>query len=195
VITQCPAHQKLTGYLPEALSCDKPAIAGVPGVNRPANCNVVSFAGVTSMARYGIITGESGWSRGSIARQQGYLVLLQEWESAEQVLAMVAGKGKLRVMATLRTGPLRYSQIQQRLNHTISETNLNRARRQLVDDGLIRVLAAAPDRPVADGYELTEAGIDLLDGLDNALSGWLNGHFAHIGPQAAHRRSRRSPRA
>jgi DNA-binding HxlR family transcriptional regulator len=119
-------------------------------------------------------------------------VQLQEWEHAENLMAMVAGKGKLRLMAALRAGPLRYSQLQQRLDHTISETNLNRARRQLMDDGLIRPQHDHHTLPASDGYELTEAGLDLLDFLAISLPAWLDHHLAQIGPPVAHRRGRRA---
>lgn len=107
-------------------------------------------------------------------------------------MAMVAGKGKLRVMAALQDGPLRYSEIHERLSRAINETNLNRARRQLVEDRLVRQMSIVGNQPASDGYELTEAGHDLLDAIDSTLPGWLNGHLRQVGPRATTRRGRRT---
>jgi len=92
----------------------------------------------------------------------------EDWEQAERLIAMIAGKGKLRLMAALRNGPLTYTQLAARLDREITGTTFKRARQQLEHNRLIRKIHTATGRS-RTAYELTPAGRALLDGLDQLL--------------------------
>jgi DNA-binding HxlR family transcriptional regulator len=117
-------------------------------------------------------------------------VNIEDWEQAERLIAMVVGKGKLRLMAALRDGPLSYTQLAARLDREITGTTFKRARQQLEPDGLIRKVPSAAGRS-RTAYELTPAGRALLDVLDQFLPPWLADHADQVNLGHATRRGHR----
>ena len=122
--------------------------------------------------------------------QRGHGVRFEEWEQAEHLIATIVGKGKLRMMAALRDGPLSYTELAGRLDHELTGTAFKRARQQLEPDGLIRRIPSHTGRS-RTAYELTPAGCALLDGLDQLLPTWLADHADQVNLGGADRRGHR----
>lgn len=87
----------------------------------------------------------------------------------EAAVAVIGGKWKTLILWKLRDGPLRFSEIQERLP-TVTPRMLSKALRELVDDGVVG-RTAHPEIPPRVEYALTPLGEALTPVLD-ALSGW-----------------------
>lgn len=87
----------------------------------------------------------------------------------EAAVAVIGGKWKTLILWKLRDGPLRFSEIQERLP-AVTPRMLTKALRELGDDGIVdRTLH--PEIPPRVEYALTPLGKDLGPVLD-ALSEW-----------------------
>jgi DNA-binding HxlR family transcriptional regulator len=94
-----------------------------------------------------------------------------------EVIDRVGDKWTLLVIANLRDGPRRYSQLQQ-LVPGISQRMLTLTLRQLKDDGLVTRTAYAEVPPRVE-YALTSLGASLLD-TATALIDWATANHAAI---------------
>ncbi|WP_033289304.1 winged helix-turn-helix transcriptional regulator [Amycolatopsis jejuensis] len=104
-----------------------------------------------------------------------------------EVLDRIGDKWTVLVVATLRTGPLRYSDLQASIPG-ISQRMLTQTLKHLERDGLI-TRTAYPEVPPRVEYELTDLGRSLL-GAVTAMAGWAAAHHGEIaGNRAASERT------
>lgn len=87
----------------------------------------------------------------------------------EAAVAVIGGKWKTLILWKLRDGPLRFSEIQERLP-VVTPRMLTKALRELVDDGIVD-RTSHPEIPPRVEYALTPLGESLTPVLD-ALGGW-----------------------
>lgn len=87
----------------------------------------------------------------------------------EAAVAVIGGKWKTLILWKLRDGPLRFSEIQERLP-AVTPRMLTKALRELGDDGIVDRTSHAEIPPRVE-YALTPLGKDLGPVLD-ALSEW-----------------------
>lgn len=103
---------------------------------------------------------------------------------AELALELVSEKWFVLVMAELRHGVRRYSELRRAIP-AVSQRMLTRTLRNMERDGLVR-RAVYPVVPPRTEYSLTPLGVSLLEPL-RVLCLWAQDHYPKI--QAARRRA------
>jgi len=98
-------------------------------------------------------------------------------DAVRDVLARVADKWSMLIIATLDGGALRFSEVQRRVPG-ISQRMLTLTLRHLERDGLVTRTVHAEVPPRVE-YELTRTGSALI-GPAHALADWAIGHHAEI---------------
>lgn len=112
-------------------------------------------------------------------------------ESVREVLDRICDKWTLLVVATLEDGPLRFSQLRERVPG-ISQRMLTLTLRNLERDGLATRTAYAEVPPRVE-YTLTPQGRSLI-GPALALADWARDHLPHIhASRTAYVPARRTP--
>lgn len=94
-----------------------------------------------------------------------------------RVLDTIGDRWTVLVVGSLASGPLRYSEIAQRVDG-VSQKMLTQTLRALERDGLVK-RTQYPQIPPRVEYELTEAGQTLREPLQ-ALVTWAITHMSHI---------------
>jgi DNA-binding HxlR family transcriptional regulator len=109
---------------------------------------------------------------------------IREGGAVREVLDRIGDKWSLLVIGTLRSGPLRFGELEEAVAG-ISQRMLTLTLKHLVEDGLVRRTAYAEVPPRVE-YELTELGETLVP-LVMALAEWAMANHERIN---AHRRPR-----
>jgi DNA-binding HxlR family transcriptional regulator len=110
---------------------------------------------------------------------------IRDGGAVREVLDRIGDKWSLLVIATLRSGPLRFGELQQAATG-ISQRMLTLTLKHLVEDGLV-VRTAYAEVPPRVEYEVTELGRTLVP-LVMALADWAMANREQIN---ANRRSHR----
>ena len=108
---------------------------------------------------------------------------IREGGAVREVLDRIGDKWSLLVIGTLRSGPLRFGELEQAVVG-ISQRMLTLTLKHLVEDGLV-VRTAYAEVPPRVEYEVTELGRTLVP-LVMALAEWAMANHEQIN---AHRRS------
>jgi DNA-binding HxlR family transcriptional regulator len=109
---------------------------------------------------------------------------IRDGGAVREVLDRIGDKWSLLVIGTLRSGPLRFGELEQAAAG-ISQRMLTLALRRLVEDGLVTRTAYAEVPPRVE-YELTELGRSLVP-LVMALAEWAMANHEQINAhRAAH---------
>lgn len=108
---------------------------------------------------------------------------IRDGGAVREVLDRIGDKWSLLVMGTLRSGPLRFGELQQAASG-ISQRMLTLTLKHLVEDGLV-VRTAYAEVPPRVEYEVTELGRTLVP-LVMALAEWAMSNHEQIN---ANRRS------
>lgn len=93
---------------------------------------------------------------------------------SRQVLARLAEKWTMLTIAALSDGPLRFGELQRRVQN-VSKKMLTQSLRKLAADGLI-VRLVYDEMPLRVEYELTPLGVDLLP-LIQAIKRWVESNL------------------
>jgi DNA-binding HxlR family transcriptional regulator len=110
---------------------------------------------------------------------------LKEGGAVREVLDRIGDKWSLLVIGTLRSGPLRFGELEKSIDG-ISQRMLTLTLKHLVEDGLVGRTAYAEVPPRVE-YEVTELGATLVP-LVLKLAEWAMGHAEEINAnRAAHR--------
>jgi DNA-binding HxlR family transcriptional regulator len=112
---------------------------------------------------------------------------IRDGGAVREVLDRIGDKWSLLVIGTLRSGPLRFGQLQQAAAG-ISQRMLTLTLKHLVEDGLVSRTAYAEVPPRVE-YEVTELGRSLVP-LVMALADWAMANHEQIN---ANRSSHRKP--
>jgi DNA-binding HxlR family transcriptional regulator len=110
---------------------------------------------------------------------------IREGGAVREVLDRIGDKWSLLVIGTLRSGPLRFGELEEAVVG-ISQRMLTLTLKHLVEDGLV-VRTAYAEVPPRVEYEVSELGRTLVP-LVMALAGWAMANHEQIN---AHRRSGR----
>jgi DNA-binding HxlR family transcriptional regulator len=102
---------------------------------------------------------------------------IPEGGAVREVLNRIGDKWSLLVIGTLRSGPLRFGELEHAVAG-VSQRMLTVTLKHLVEDGLVRRTAYAEVPPRVE-YELTELGRTLLP-LVMSLAEWAMAHHAEI---------------
>jgi DNA-binding HxlR family transcriptional regulator len=94
-----------------------------------------------------------------------------------QLLETLSDKWVCLVLAALRRGPLRYSELS-RMIAGVSQKMLTQTLRTLQRDGIV-TRTVTPSVPVRVDYQLTELGLDLAPVL-SAIKGWAEANMDRI---------------
>jgi DNA-binding HxlR family transcriptional regulator len=93
--------------------------------------------------------------------------------SMEAALSVISGKWKLKILNQLLNGPMRYSEINRKVNG-ITEKMLSQQLRELEEDNII-TRKVYPEVPPRVEYSFTDMGKELVD-IFYALEKW-GSHF------------------
>jgi DNA-binding HxlR family transcriptional regulator len=92
-------------------------------------------------------------------------------ETFQSAMELVGKRWTGAIIATLRSGPMRYTQLTRAVDG-VSERLLSERLKELEVAGLV-VRRVLPGPPVGVEYELSEAGADLSEALD-AMAAWAH---------------------
>ena len=117
-----------------------------------------------------------------VTRKQGCPPTFKDGGAVREVLDRIGDKWSLLVIGTLRSGPLRFGELERSVAG-ISQRMLTLTLKHLVEDGLVgrTVYAEVPPRVE---YEVTELGATLVP-LVIKLAEWAMGHAEEINANRA----------
>jgi DNA-binding HxlR family transcriptional regulator len=96
---------------------------------------------------------------------------------SRQLIEVIGNKWVCLVLAAVRNGPRRHSEILREIAG-VSQKMLTQTLRELERDGLI-TRTVTPTVPVRVDYELTELGAD-LQGVMRTVKAWAEDHMAEV---------------
>jgi DNA-binding HxlR family transcriptional regulator len=120
-----------------------------------------------------------------ITRKAGRSLRIRDGGAVREVLDRIGDKWSMLVIGTLRSGPLRFGELEEAAAG-ISQRMLTLTLKHLVEDGLV-VRTAYAEVPPRVEYEVTELGRTLVP-LVMALAEWAMANHEQIN---ANRRSRK----
>jgi DNA-binding HxlR family transcriptional regulator len=121
-----------------------------------------------------------------VTRKAGSPLRIREGGAVREVLDRIGDKWSLLVIGTLRTGPLRFGELEAAIAG-ISQRMLTLTLKHLVEDGLVARTAYAEVPPRVE-YEVTELGRTLVP-LVMALAEWAMANHEQINANRSCNRS------